>query len=212
MVGPSGCGKSTLLELVAGLQEPDSGTITVGGHRAAAAATRCAYMPQRDLLLPWRDAVGNAALALECQGISRRRGPRPRAGRCSSASAWPSSRRRGRPSCRAACASGWRSCARCWPGAPCCCWTSRSAPWTPSPAPRCSVWLADALVAEPRTVVLVTHDVEEALMLADRVAVLSPRPGPRGGRAGGGPAPARGARCPTPRCWQLRERALEALR
>ena len=38
-------------------------------------------------------------------------------------------------------------------------------------------WLADALAAEPRTVVLVTHDVEEALFLSDRVAVLSPRPG-----------------------------------
>ena len=68
VVGPSGCGKSTLLELVAGLQEPDAGTSTVGG--SADRRDRCAYMPQRDLLLPWRDAVGNAALALECQGVS----------------------------------------------------------------------------------------------------------------------------------------------
>ena len=68
VVGASGCGKSTLLELVAGLQEPDAGTIDVGG--SADRRDRCAYMPQRDLLLPWRDAVGNAALALECQGIS----------------------------------------------------------------------------------------------------------------------------------------------
>ncbi|MDQ3648324.1 MAG: ATP-binding cassette domain-containing protein, partial [Actinomycetota bacterium] len=69
VVGRSGSGKSTLLELAAGLQEPDSGTVAAG--RATDAAGRraaCAYMPQRDLLLPWRDALGNAALALEAEG------------------------------------------------------------------------------------------------------------------------------------------------
>src|SRR4051794_13129754 len=60
VVGPSGCGKSTLLELFAGLQAPDSGRVEGGGIEA------CAFMPQRDLLLPWRDGLGNAALALEC--------------------------------------------------------------------------------------------------------------------------------------------------
>ena len=44
-------------------------------------------------------------------------------------------------------------------------------------------WLADALAREPRTVLLVTHDVEEAVLLADRIVLLSPRPGARGGRA-----------------------------
>src|SRR4051812_8615291 len=54
VVGPSGCGKSTLLELVAGLQEPDAGTVSVGGRREASARREaCSYMPQRDLLLPW---------------------------------------------------------------------------------------------------------------------------------------------------------------
>ena len=73
IVGPSGCGKSTLLELVAGLQEPDAGALSVAGARGAAARrAACAYMPQRDLLLPWRDALGNAALALECEGVPRR--------------------------------------------------------------------------------------------------------------------------------------------
>ena len=73
VVGPSGCGKSTLLELVAGLQEPDAGSVEVMG--AAAPKERreaSAYMPQRDLLLPWRDALGNAALALECQGAAKK--------------------------------------------------------------------------------------------------------------------------------------------
>src|SRR4051794_27639356 len=62
VVGPSGCGKSTLLELFAGLQAPDAGAIEGGGLET------CAFMPQRDLLLPWRDGLGNAALALECKG------------------------------------------------------------------------------------------------------------------------------------------------
>src|SRR3954466_3057989 len=62
LVGPSGCGKSTLLELLAGLQEPDSGAVR---------AEPAAYMPQRDLLLPWRTAVANAALALECAGVAK---------------------------------------------------------------------------------------------------------------------------------------------
>ena len=72
VVGPSGCGKTTLLELVAGLQEPDAGSVTVlGATDAAARRATSAYMPQRDLLLPWRDALANAALALECQGVPR---------------------------------------------------------------------------------------------------------------------------------------------
>ena len=62
LVGPSGCGKSTLLELLAGLQRPDGGPVL---------AEPAAYMPQRDLLLPWRSALANAALALECAGWSK---------------------------------------------------------------------------------------------------------------------------------------------
>src|SRR4051812_39584039 len=74
IVGPSGCGKSTLLELFAGLQAPDEGVVSGGGLDA------CALMPQHDLLLPWRDALGNAGLALECAGASKaeaRRGAAP---------------------------------------------------------------------------------------------------------------------------------------
>ena len=72
-------------------------------------------------------------------------------------------------------------------------------------------WLAGALAREPRTVLLVTHDVEEAAVLADRIVVLSPRPGPRRRRARGRARRAR-ARATDPALVALRERALEALR
>src|SRR6266851_8903220 len=73
IVGPSGCGKSTLLAMICGLDEPDEGSIRVlDGTTAAERLRRCAWMPQRDLLLPWRDVLANAALALENQGARRR--------------------------------------------------------------------------------------------------------------------------------------------
>src|SRR5262249_54559378 len=74
IVGPSGCGKSTLLEIVAGLEAPTAGTVVVeGAVDAPARLERCALMPQSDLLLPWRDALGNASVALENAGGGRRR-------------------------------------------------------------------------------------------------------------------------------------------
>src|SRR5436190_6956492 len=72
VVGPSGCGKSTLLELVSGLREPTDGGIAVRGVETSTARLEgCAYMPQRDLLLPWLSAIDNAALALRNRGASR---------------------------------------------------------------------------------------------------------------------------------------------
>ena len=72
LVGPSGCGKSTLLELIAGLLEPADGVLVVGGEAdPEARLERCAYMPQRDLLLPWLAAIDNAALAVRNRGASR---------------------------------------------------------------------------------------------------------------------------------------------
>ena len=64
IVGRSGSGKSTLLSLIAGLDAPDAGSISVG-------LADCALMPQRDCLLPWRSALDNACLALENRGLPR---------------------------------------------------------------------------------------------------------------------------------------------
>jgi ABC-type nitrate/sulfonate/bicarbonate transport system ATPase subunit len=177
VVGPSGCGKSTLLELVAGLQEPDEGTVTVlGATRAEDRRTACAYMPQRDLLLPWRDALSNAALALECQGISRAEARRR---------AHPLFERfglrefeRSRP---AALSGGMRQrvafLRTLLPGRPVLLLDEPFGALDAITRTDLQEWLAGTLAVEPRTVLLVTHDVEEAAFLADRIVVLSPRPG-----------------------------------
>src|SRR5215217_2936628 len=74
VIGPSGSGKSTLLDVIAGLIEPDRGEVRLDGERLPAAGRlgRTAYMRQRDLLLPWRTVVANAALALEVGGVPKR--------------------------------------------------------------------------------------------------------------------------------------------
>jgi NitT/TauT family transport system ATP-binding protein len=167
VVGPSGCGKSTLLELIAGLQPPDEGTVT---------APECAYMPQRDSLLPWRDALSNAALALECQGVTRaeaRRRAEPLFERFGLAEF-----ERARP---AELSGGMRQrvafLRTLLPGHDVLLLDEPFGALDSITRATMQRWLADALEQEPRTVVLVTHDVEEAVFLADRVVVLSPRPG-----------------------------------
>ena len=213
VVGPSGCGKSTLLELVAGLQEPDHGEVTVAGHTyARERRAASSFMPQRDLLLPWRDALGNAALALESQGV-RKREARERAE--------PLFERFGlgefedaRP---AALSGGMRQrvafLRTLLPGRPVLLLDEPFASLDAITRAEMQAWLAQALQAEPRTVILVTHDVEEALFLSDRVAVMSRRPGriltelevplprPRDRRAA----------VSDPQLIELRARALEAL-
>ena len=82
IVGPSGCGKSTLLELVGGLAGQSEGQIEVAGQKDLAGRLRgCAWMPQRDCLLPWYSALDNAALALLNQGRSKREARADAAGR-----------------------------------------------------------------------------------------------------------------------------------
>jgi len=167
IVGPSGCGKSTLLELICGLQRPDAGEI----HAAPAV-----LMPQRDLLLPWLTALDNAGLALRSRGVPRaeaRRRAAPwleRLGLAEFAQARPaelSGGMRQRISFVRSLLAGKEVLALDEPFASLDAITRAEG----------QAWLAEALAAEPRTVVLVTHDVEEAVLLADRVAVLSPRPG-----------------------------------
>lgn len=177
IVGPSGCGKSTLLALICGLDEPTEGTIDVlGATTSADRLRRCAWMPQRDLLLPWRDVLGNAALALENQGV-RRRTARQRVGHLVERFGLAgfeeklphqlSGGMRQRVSFLRTLVAGKEVLLLDEPFGALDSITRADL----------QEWLRTALDTEPRTTVLVTHDVEEALLIGERVVVMSARPG-----------------------------------
>jgi ABC-type nitrate/sulfonate/bicarbonate transport system ATPase subunit len=176
LVGPSGCGKSTLLELICGLRDPGAGTVEVGGAASAPERlARCAYMPQRDLLLPWCSAIDNAALALRNRGL-RRAEARRQAGVLFERFGLAGFER----SAPAELSGGMRQrvafLRTLLAGKPVLALDEPFAALDAITRAEMQEWLAGALRADPRTVVLVTHDVEEALYLSDRVAVLSARP------------------------------------
>ena len=177
IVGPSGGGKSTLLQIVAGLLDPDAGIVNVEGVTDAKdRLARCAMMPQRDLLLPWRTALDNATIALENRGVSRaeaRTKTRPyfeHFGLAQFEDVRP-----------AQLSGGMRqrvSFLRTL-------MADKDVLLLDEPfgaldsitRAQMQEWLLRALDDVPRTVLLVTHDVEEALLLSKVVVVLSARPG-----------------------------------
>jgi NitT/TauT family transport system ATP-binding protein len=177
IVGPSGGGKSTLLHIIAGLMEPDTGEVDVEGATAAQdRLTRCAMMPQRDLLLPWRTALDNAIIALENRGVSRT---------AARAQTRPVFERFGlarfenvRP---AQLSGGMRQRVSFMRTL----MAEKDVLLLDEPfgaldsitRAQMQEWLLRTLDEVPRTVVLVTHDVEEALLLSKTVVVMSARPG-----------------------------------
>jgi NitT/TauT family transport system ATP-binding protein len=71
LIGPSGCGKSTLLNMTAGLFHPTVGDVLYGGRKVTGYNLKTGYMTQNDHLLPWRNVVGNLSVPLEIQGLPR---------------------------------------------------------------------------------------------------------------------------------------------
>jgi ABC-type nitrate/sulfonate/bicarbonate transport system ATPase subunit len=175
LVGPSGSGKSTLLNIVAGLRRPTAGRVLVRNEHLANRLGRFSYMPQRDLLLPWRSALDNAGLTLEVQGVSRSEA-RSRAmtmlgefGLAGFAGSTPRELSGGMRQ-RIALVRTFLSDQD----------VLLDEPFGALDAITrgdLQEWLLKLHAVTPRSVLLVTHDLEEAVFLADRVYLLSSRPG-----------------------------------
>lgn len=176
LLGPSGCGKSTLLRVLAGLVEPTAGTATIDGESSVGEPGLAAFMPQRDLLLPWRRVEANAVLGAEIAGVPAAEARRQAAALYER--------------------FGLEGFERSWPGQLSGGMRQRLALLRTFLMPRDTLlldepfgaldamtrremqeWLEGVWARDGRTVLLVTHDVDEALLLSDVVYVMSPRPG-----------------------------------
>lgn len=176
LVGPSGCGKSTLLNIIAGLEQPTTGEVLLDGEPAPERLGRTAYMHQRDLLLPWRSVLDNAILGLEVEGVPRREA-RERATKLLArfglegfAHDYPATLSGGMRQ-RAAFLRTVLS------DKPIMLLDEPFGALDALTRADLQEWLLDLWDELRRTIIFITHDVEEAILLADRVAVMSPRPG-----------------------------------
>lgn len=174
IIGPSGCGKSTLFNIIAGLLEPSAGVVRLGG--APVTRGEFAYMPQKDLLFPWRTVIDNTVVGLQIVGVSRRE-----------------ARRRAEPLMERFGLDGFE---KAYPGELSGGMRQRAAflrtvllgrPAMLLDEPFGALdsltrgdmqqWLLDVWGDLRTTVIFVTHDVAEAVYLSDRVYVMAPRPG-----------------------------------
>ncbi len=210
LIGPSGCGKSTMLRLLAGLEAPDRGQVVFQESPRLGAI---GLMPQRDALLPWRTLLDNVALGLELGARMAR----------------PDARVKARAQLAAFGLDGF---AAAYPGTLSGGMRQRGAllrtflagkPATLLDEPlgaldsltRADVqeWLEAAWLTFQPTVVLVTHDVDEAIFLCDRVYVFSRRPGRVVAEVSVDlPRPRPKAARTAPAVVQLKERLLKELR
>src|SRR6266576_3232284 len=176
LVGPSGCGKSTLFNVIAGLLQPTEGRVLIDGEDATGTIGRVGYMLQKDLLLPWRTVLDNVILGMEIQGKPLR-----------------AARERALPLLQRYGLAGFEYL---YPNALSGGMRQRAAllrtllfdtdvilldePFGALDAQtklQMQEWLMQLWSDFKKTVVFVTHDVEEAIFLSDEVHVMGTRPG-----------------------------------
>ncbi|MBD9650325.1 ABC transporter ATP-binding protein [Ensifer sp. ENS09] len=176
IVGPSGCGKSTLLRIIAGLDFPTSGTLRVGGQRVVKAETDLGYVFQSPVLLDWRTVIGNVMLQAEARGLpdgeyrAKARDLLAAAGLAGFENAYPHQLSGGMSQRVSVC---------------------RALVHDPSlllmdePFGALDALTRDQMMVDLQslwlrsrpTVVFVTHSIQEAVFLSDRIVVMAPRPG-----------------------------------
>jgi len=179
ILGPSGCGKSTLFRLLAGLDEPDRGTIQLADQMLTTAQARrgkFGYMPQRDALLPWRTILDNVIVGPELAGQSRTLARQeaealmPLFGLDGFENAWPntlSGGMRQRAALLRTFLMGHEILLLDEPFGALDALTRREL----------QQWLLGVQKQFHKTILFITHDIEEAILLGDRTIVFSPRPG-----------------------------------
>jgi ABC-type nitrate/sulfonate/bicarbonate transport system, ATPase component len=175
VIGPSGCGKSTLFNVIAGLERPDAGRVLVDGEDATGRVDPFAYMPQQDLLFPWRTVLDNTTLGLEVAGM-RRRAARERArqlfapfGLAGFEGAYPRELSGGMRQRAALLRTVVQDRAVLLLDEPFGALDSLT-------RTDMQTWLDGVRARFDWTVLMITHDIREAVFLSDRVVVLAPRP------------------------------------
>ena len=176
IIGPSGCGKSTLLNIIAGLDDVDGGMVEMEGDASSVRLGRIGYMQQKDLLMPWRSVLANTILGLELHGLTKRE-----------------ARQRALALVEI---FGLKGFERQYPFALSGGMRQRAAflrtmlldqdvilldePFGALDAltrVQMQEWLLELWDSLRKTIILITHDVDEAILLSDRVYVLTARPG-----------------------------------
>lgn len=176
ILGPSGCGKSTLFNIIAGLMEPDEGDVTLGGQSLVMKPGMTGYMLQKDLLLPWRTVADNITLPRTLRGVRRRQAMQDALPDATACGLQGMLNRRpdeisGGQRQRAALVRTLQS------GKPLLLLDEPFGALDAITRLHLQELLTAVCMEKKRTVLFITHDVDEALLLSDEVLVMGSRPG-----------------------------------